>query len=154
MMLADFLDADLAVTDVRADSVRGVLRQLVAPLVERGRVESAEPLMDALLERESLQSTGIGSGVAVPHAICEEIAEPCIVLGRCAAGVDFRALDQQPVHLLFLLLSPPDSTSQHIRLLARIARLVRHPELLERVREAGDSEAMIEALASYERERV
>lgn len=154
MRLADYLDAGLVVTDLRAESVRGVLRQMVAPLVEQGRVGSVEPLMDALLERESLQSTGIGSGVAVPHAICDEIAEPCIVLGRCAAGVDFRALDQQPVYLLFLLLSPPDSTSRHIKLLARIARLVRHPELLERVRETGDAAEMVEALASYERERV
>lgn len=154
MKLADHLDAGLVVTDLRADSVRGVLRQMVAPLVEQGRVGSVEPLMDALLERESLQSTGIGSGVAVPHAICEEIPEPCIVLGRCVAGVDFRALDQQPVHLLFLLLSPPDSTGRHIKLLARIARLVRHPELLDRVREADDAAGMVTALASYERERV
>lgn len=154
MKLADYLDVELTVADLRPGSVRRVLRQMVERLVERGRVGSSEPLMDALLERESLQSTGIGSGVAVPHAICDELAEPCIVLGHCREGVDFRALDQRPVHLFFLLLSPPDETSRHIRLLARIARLVRHPDLLRRLRESDGASGMVEVLRSYEREQV
>lgn len=154
MKLVDYLDSRLAVADVRPDSVRGVLRQLVVPLVDHGEIDSAEPLMDALLERESLQSTGIGSGVAVPHAICDQLGEPRVVLGRCADGVDFRALDERPVHLFFLLLSPSGETGTHIKLLARIARLVRHPDLLERIRESGDAVAMIDALRAYEREHV
>ncbi len=154
MKLADYLDSRLAVADVRPDSIRGVLRQLVARLAEQGAVESTESLMDALLERESLQSTGIGSGVAVPHAICDDLAEPRVVLGRCADGVDYRALDERPVHLFFLLLSPSADTGTHIKLLARIARLVRHPELLERIRSSADAEGMIEVLRSYEREHV
>ena len=154
MKLVDYLDSRFAVPDVRPDSVRRVLRQLVAPLAGHGAVEDVDGLMDALLERESLQSTGIGSGVAVPHAICDELAEPRIVLGRCAEGVDFRSLDQRPVHLFFLLLSPSTETGVHIKLLARIARLVRHPELLEEVRESTDAAAMIGAIQAYEREHV
>lgn len=154
MNLADYLDSRLAVADVRPDSIRGVLRQLVSRLAQQGAIESTEPLMDALLERESLQSTGIGSGVAVPHAICDDLAEPRVVLGRCAAGVDYRALDERPVHLFFLLLSPSADTGTHIKLLARIARLVRHPELLERIRASADAEGMIEVLRAYEREHV
>lgn len=154
MKLADYLDSRLALAHVRPASVRGVLRQLVAPLLEEGEIEATEPLMDALLERESLQSTGIGSGVAVPHAICDDLVRPLVVLGRCADGVDFRALDERPVHLFFLLLSPSEDTGTHIKLLARIARLVRHPDLLERIRRSGDPEAMIDALRDYEREHV
>jgi len=154
MKLADYLDSDYAVTDLRPESVRGVLRQLVAPLASRGDVEEVDALVDALLERESLQSTGIGSGVAVPHAICDELDEPRIVLGRCSEGVDFRSLDEQPVHLFFLLLSPSGETGVHIKLLARIARLVRHPELLQRVRSCGGASGMVEEIRTYERQHV
>ena len=154
MKLVDYLDSRFVVPEVSPDSVRGVLRQLVAPLAGRGAVEDVDGLMDALLERESLQSTGIGSGVAVPHAICDELAEPRIVLGRCRDGVDFRSLDQRPVHLFFLLLSPSADTGVHIKLLARIARLVRHPELLHKVRESTDAAGMIGEIRAYEQEHV
>lgn len=154
MKLVDYLDSRFALPDLGPGSVRGVLRQLVAPLVAHGVVEDVDGLMDALLERESLQSTGIGSGVAVPHAICDDLSEPRIVLGHCRPGVDFRSLDQRPVHLFFLLLSPSASTGVHIKLLARIARLVRHPELLERIRESTDAPGMIDEIRAYEREHV
>ena len=154
MKLVDYLDSRFVVTDLNPDSVRGILRQLVAPLAAGGAVEDVEGLMDALLERESLQSTGIGSGVAVPHAICDDLEEPRIVLGRCPEGVDFRSLDQRPVHLFFLLLSPSVETGVHIKLLARIARLVRHPELLERVRASTDASGMIGEIRAYEQEHV
>lgn len=154
MKLADYLDSEYVVADLRPESVRGVLRQLVAPLVAPGEVEDVDALVDALLERESLQSTGIGSGVAVPHAICDELDEPRIVLGRCSEGVDFRSLDDRPVHLFFLLLSPSGETGVHIKLLARIARLVRHPELLGRIRGCGDAAGMVEEIRAYERQHV
>lgn len=154
MKLGDYLDPRFVDTDVRPGSVRSVLSQLVEVFREEGAVEAADALVDSLLERESLQSTGIGRGVAVPHAICDELDRPRVALGLCRRGMDFHALDEEPVHLFFMLLSPSENTRTHIKLLARIARMVRHPELLETLRTCERPEEMVEAIRSYEERHV
>lgn len=154
MKLGEYLDPRLAAPGVRPGSLREVLAQLVAPLSETGMVEETEDLVEALAERESIQSTGVGRGIAVPHAVCEELSRPCIAIGLCPEGVEFHALDEKPVHLFFLVLSPPSETKDHIKLLARIARLTRRPELLDRLRDCREAEEAVEAIRAYEREHV
>lgn len=154
MKLGDYLSAGQVVTDLEPGDVESVLRQLVDPLVRAGRVRDREAVIRALLERETLQSTGIGSGVAVPHAICDELEAPKLVLGLCPEGADFHSLDERPVHLFLMLLSPPDETRIHIKLLARVARLVRHSELVEELLEAGDPEDVVETVRDHERRHV
>lgn len=154
MKLEDYLSPDLVVTDVRPGQIREVLRQLVEPLVEKGLLRDPEGLVEALLDRETLQSTGIGHGVAVPHAISDEIAAPRLVLARCPEGADFRALDDQPVHLFFMLLSPPDESRNHIKLLARIARMVRHSELIDELLDPTDPDRLLRIVREYDRHHV
>ncbi|MFW6010438.1 MAG: PTS sugar transporter subunit IIA [Gemmatimonadota bacterium] len=154
MKLEDYLTPDLVVTDVRPGGIREVLRQLVDPLVEQGLLRESEELVEALLDRETLQSTGVGHGVAVPHAISDEIAAPRLVLARCPEGVDFQALDDRPVHLFFMLLSPPDEARNHIKLLARIARMVRHPEIIDELLESTDPDRLLRAVRDYDRHHV
>lgn len=154
MRLGDYLSPDLVVTDVEPGEVRDILRQLVEPLVATERIRNQEELVRALLDRETLQSTGIGSGLAVPHAICEELEEPRLVLGLCPGGADFRALDERPVHLFFMLLSPPDETRIHIKLLARIARMVRHSDLVDDLLGSRDPERLVQIVREHERHHV
>lgn len=154
MNLADYIDPALVTLGVRPGSVRQVLDQIVAPLAEAGLVQDPEGLVDRLSRREGLQSTGIGSGVAVPHCIWEELDRPRVLVGVCPEGTDYHALDARPVQLFFLLLSPRDAVRQHVRLLARVARLTRRPALLEELQAAEEPPEVVEALQSYERERL
>lgn len=154
MRLGDYLESRFVNTDVQPGSVRSILSQMVEVFHQEGAVEAAESLLESLLERESLQSTGIGHGVAVPHAICDDLDQPRVALGLCRDGVDFHALDEQPVHLFFMLLSPSEDTRTHIKLLARIARMVRHPELLETLRACQRPDDLVGEIQAYEERHV
>lgn len=154
MDLAEYIDASNVTLDLEPRPVRDVLEQVVAPLVEAGEVGDPDALVDRLVRREELQSTGIGSGMAVPHCLWEELPGPRVLVGVCPEGTEYHALDDRPVQLFFLLLSPGDAVRRHVRLLARIARLTRRPGLLERIRSADDPADVARALRSEERERL
>lgn len=147
MTLTEYLAEDRVVTDVQDDDVRGILKQLLAPFAGA----TTELVLAALLAREKVLSTGIGHGIAIPHAISSSIREPQVLLGISPEGADYQSMDGEPVHVFFVLLSPPDRASHHTRLLARIARLGRDPAFVAGLRSSSDPAAAIEYIASYER---
>lgn len=148
MELADYIDASNVTLDVRPGTVREVLDQIVAPLAEVGVIRDRDGLVERLARREGLQSTGIGSGVAVPHCLWEELSRPRVLVGVCPEGTDYHALDDRPVQIFFLLLSPGDAVRRHVRLLARTARLARRPGVLERIRSADAPGEVVAALGA------
>jgi PTS system nitrogen regulatory IIA component len=93
-------------------------------------------LLDRLIEREGQQSTGVGGGVALPHAMVSGLERTVLVVGRMREGLDFAALDSEPVDVFFLLLSPAEANSEHLRVLARVARIIAPEETLEKLRRA------------------
>ena len=99
-------------------------------------------IMDALLEREALGSTGLGSGVAVPHARLEGIARVTAVFVRLENPVAYGAVDDRPVDLLFALFAPPRDGAEHLRALAAVSRTLRSPEMRERLRQARTVDAI------------
>ena len=147
MTLTEYLAEDRVVIDVQDDDVRGILKQLLAPFAGA----TTEIVLAALLAREKVLSTGIGHGIAIPHAISSSIREPQVLLGISPEGADYQSMDGQPVHVFFVLLSPPDRASHHTRLLARIARLGRDPAFVEGLRRVSNPAEAIEYIASYER---
>ena len=147
MTLTEYLAEDRVVIDVQDDDVRGILKQLLAPFAGA----TTEIVLAALLAREKVLSTGIGHGIAIPHAISSSIREPQVLLGISPEGADYQSMDGQPVHVFFVLLSPPDRASHHTRLLARIARLGRDPAFVEGLRSVSNPAEAIEYIASYER---
>ena len=147
MTLTEYLAEDRVVTDVQDDDVRGILKQLLAPVTGA----TTQTVLAALLAREKVLSTGIGHGIAIPHAISSSIREPQVLLGISAEGADYQSMDGEPVHVFFVLLSPPDRASHHTRLLARIARLGRDPAFVEGLRSVSNPAEAIEYIASYER---
>jgi len=151
MTLTEYLAEDRVVTDIRNDDVRGILGQILTPLVSRGSLAAQEPVLAALLAREKILSTGIGHGIAIPHAISASIPEPQVIVGVSPEGADYDSMDGEPVHVFFVLLSPPDRAGHHTRLLARIARLGRDPAFVEGLRSCDDGRTVIEAIAEYER---
>lgn len=152
MKLHHYLVPELVIMDLASTGVEDTLREMVGQLAERRAIGDAETVLDALSQRESSQSTGLGNGIAIPHAVYTELDATVIQLAISRGGVDFQALDQAPVHLFFLLLSPPARSGTHIKLLARIARLMRQPGFLELLLDADSPEAVIARIRETDEE--
>lgn len=101
----------------------------------------------ALVERERLGTTGIGSGVAIPHGRMEELQHPCVVFTRLATPISFEAIDEQPVDLLFLLLSPEREGTVHLKVLSRISRLLHNADLCRKLRGTTTAKGLCGLLA-------
>ena len=112
---------------------------------------SADKITASLLEREKLDSTGIENGIAIPHAKVEEINIPIIAIGRSLKGVDFGAHDKMPTKLFFVILAPAHASSEHIKVLARLAKLLQHKGLKEKLLEAFDKEGIYNAMMEVDR---
>lgn len=154
MKLSEYADPGLVVTEIAQGEVGDILAQLVEPLIPAGLVASTDQVVSALTAREKVLSTGIGSGIAVPHAICAGLSGPCLIIGLSSAGIEFRSMDEQPVNVFFVLLSPPDHAGHHIRMLARIARLARHPEFVDAFRTCTDPQDVVSHIERYEAEHI
>jgi PTS system fructose-specific IIA component/PTS system nitrogen regulatory IIA component len=121
MKFKDFVVSGAIRTDLRAAEKRQAIREMVEALSDSGSIaaEDVESIVRAVMKREELGSTGIGKGVAVPHAKYPRLKKLIGTVGRSVKGIEFSALDGQPVRLLFLLIWPPELPGQHIRALER-----------------------------------
>ncbi|MCA9544911.1 MAG: PTS sugar transporter subunit IIA [Myxococcales bacterium] len=146
MRIADFLDRQAIEADLGASNKPGVLRELVGLLLRVNPGLDPNQLVETLLKREKLQSTGIGDGFAIPHGKSDAVPGIIACVGRSKAGVDFQSLDGQPTHLFFTLLVPSDQQGMHLKALARISRLLKEPNVREGLLEAADADAMFELL--------
>jgi PTS system nitrogen regulatory IIA component len=134
--IRDLLQDNLIIEEIEAVDKRGVLREFARLLKSMNRVDDDEELLRALLERESLGSTGIGDGVAIPHGKLHTGSEMTVAFGRSSKGVDFQSMDSKPVFLFFLLVTPEDQPGDHLKALARISRILKNPVLRESLRTA------------------
>lgn len=127
MKFADFVCQDAIRAELTAADKESVIRELVAALVEAGKVSESdqEDIVKAIIKREELGSTGIGRGVAVPHTKHPSVERLVGTVGISHDGVDFDSLDGEKVQLLFLLISPPDRPGDHLRALENISRQLR-----------------------------
>ena len=135
MRLVDYLSTNRIFLDIQPDTKEGILSQIVEKIIARGEIapERAGDFLQKLLEREQLKSTGIGHGVAVPHAILDNLGKSFVALGICREGTDFDAIDQQPVHIILTLVGPLKDRPLHLKLLACIARLMILPEVPQKL---------------------
>lgn len=141
MDIGELLTADGIVLRGGASSKRQALH-IVADAAAGILGMSEARVMDALLEREALGSTGLGAGVAVPHARIEGMGRVCAVFVRLDAPIAWGALDDRPVDLLFGLFAPPSDGADHLRALAAVSRAMRSPELREQLRQARTVDAV------------
>ena len=127
MKFSDFVATDAIRAHVAADSKEGVIREMVQALVDANRITAGEQesIVKAIMKREDLGSTGIGRGVAVPHTKHPGVTRLVGTVAVSPPGIDFESLDGDPVHLFFLLVSPPDRPGDHLRALENISRQLR-----------------------------
>ncbi len=137
MKILDILKKEAIIADLNATDKKGVLEELMAPVAEGSGV-NCEEMVRVLLERERLGSTGIGGGIAIPHGKSKSLETLLMGFGRSRKGVDFDAMDGKPASLFFLLLAPEDSTDVHLKMLARISRLLKNSVFKERLMNADD----------------
>lgn len=149
LLLTELLTPDRIRVPLAAADKPGVLRELTQLLADRAGT-GLEPLLTAVLEREQVLSTGIGHGIAIPHAKSPAITELMLVAGSAPAGIPFDALDGEPVRLFFLLIGPDSAAGQHVKALSRIARLVRRESVREELVQAPDAAAFHQILIEAE----
>ena len=144
-LILDYLTPDRILLSGRAASKRGVLEELTALLGDNAPELSAA-ILSQLVEREAVMSTGIGHGVAIPHARLASCTSMRMALVRYPKGIDFGALDARPVFLAFAIIGPPQGTGLHVKLLARIARLVKEGKALQEIMRAASVDAVVDVL--------
>ena len=146
MKIAEFLSPQAVVADLSAQTKLGVLDELCRSLVRSNGQLDPVRLVEVLQERETLGSTGIGEGVAIPHGKLAGLSQLIASFGVSRAGVDFEALDGKKTHLFFALVAPENSAGIHLKALARISRLFKNPRFRESIlqaKEAGDIYSLI-----------
>ena len=139
-MIRDLLHNDLVIEEIEAADKWSVIRVFSRLLKKTGRIENEDELVRMLLERESFGSTGIGEGVAIPHAKLPYLPGMIVAFARSSKGIDFDSLDAKPAHLFFLLVTPDDKPGEHLKALARISRILKNPTLRENLLRAGKRE--------------
>ncbi|MBD3305024.1 PTS sugar transporter subunit IIA [candidate division KSB3 bacterium] len=152
--LSEILDTRCITLELSATRKKHVLEELVNLLVKAGKLNLPQPkkLAKELLAQEKLVSTGIGDGVAIPHKLVEYVPETVIAFGRKQDGLNFNALDCQPVYLVFLILGPDTKPIEHLQLLSKLSRLLRNDAFKKILLEAQAADEIIEALRREEAE--
>jgi PTS system nitrogen regulatory IIA component len=146
MKIMDILVRDAVILDLAARSKNDVLREMAYSLANAEPSIEAERLLDVLMERESLQSTGIGEGVAIPHGKMPGLERLVASFARSREGVDFDSIDGQSTELFFLLVVPEHSAGQHLKALARISRFFRDGDFRSRLSGAQSLEDIFKAI--------
>ncbi len=150
MELGDILNKEQIITDLRATTRWDAIDELIDNLVVTGKIrpQNREAIVAVVKKRESSMSTGIGFGIGIPHASTDLIDEVVGSLGRSRKGVNFDALDNQPVNLVMLFLVPQGQFQKHLHTLANIAKLLHKAEFRQALEQAPDADAMLRIIRS------
>ena len=146
MSLDEILSADAVIPGLRVNGKKQALQELSERAAAISKLPARE-IIDAILQRERLGPTGVGDGVAIPHGKLTKCERICGVFAKLERPIDFEALDGQPVDLIFLLLAPEGSGADHLKALARVARLLRDPAIAHKLRASHDAESLYAVLA-------
>ena len=130
MKILEVLHKDAILENLVSIDKKGILEEMVAPVAKAANV-SEEGLVKVLLDRERLGSTGIGGGVGIPHGKLKDLDNIVLGFGLSKQGVDFESMDGKPTHIFFLLITPENSTGLHLKMLARISRLLKDESFKE-----------------------
>ncbi len=146
MPLSDLVAPNAIMPALRVNGKKQALQEIAARAADLTG-QNERTIFEILVQREKLGSTGVGNGIAIPHGKLAKLDKLFGLFARLERPSDFEALDGQPVDLVFLLLAPEGAGADHLRALARVARLLRDPEVARKLRESRDSEALYAVLA-------
>ncbi len=144
MSVVDLIDSKVVQVPLKARDKQGILRELIELLDRAGKIDNVEVAYSDILRRESLGSTGLERGIAIPHAKSQGVSSIALAIGTLPEGVDFDALDGNPSNLFFLILAPEDKAGLHVEALAEIARITQSPAFCRLLLAAESAEEVVE----------
>jgi fructose-specific phosphotransferase system IIA component len=150
MILTQILQPNCVKVPVESKDKEAVITELVDLLDAQGLLSDRDAVLDAVLTRERTQSTGTGAGIAIPHGKCNAVQELVMAIGIAHEPIEFQSIDDKPVTILILLVSPANQTGPHIQALARISRLMMNEEFKTRLENVNSAEEVYELLSEQE----
>ncbi len=154
MKLSQLLTPDLIKVGIIDSNKEDIIRQMIEVIDNQGLLTDAEQAYQDVMVRELQQSTGLESGIAIPHGKSSAVAQLVGALGISQDGIDFNSLDGQPSHLFFLLLAPPTMSGPHVRALANIAKLSQSASFRKKLISAGNSQEAFQIIMEAEKDIV
>jgi PTS system nitrogen regulatory IIA component len=147
MKIMDYLDEEWVIADLQGADKTSILKELSGVLVKPCKASSVEELLQVLLDREKLGSTGIGEGIAIPHGRLKKLKKFFISFGRSVKGVEFDSIDRKPSQLFFLVMAPENSAVDNLKLLSRIVKLLKEPSYKKRLLEAPSRKELFQIIS-------
>lgn len=151
MQILDFLTVDAIKISLESKSKKDVIKELVELLVKSGKVKDRKKMIQTLLEREELGSTGIGQGIAIPHGKSDTVSDLAAAFGLSTDGISFDSLDGEPVNIFFLLVAPEGAAGAHLKALARISSLLKDKYFRKSLLSAKEAEDVIKIIQEEEK---
>ncbi len=152
MILTQILQPSCVKAPLEGKDKKSVITELVDLLNDSGLLLDKDVALEAVLMREQTKSTGIGSGIAIPHGKCKAVKELVMAIGIAGEPIDFESIDGKPVTIIILLVSPTDQTGPHIQALARISRLMLDESFKQALEKAASAEEVYELLSGKEKQ--
>jgi PTS system nitrogen regulatory IIA component len=146
MKIMDFLSKDAIIVDLESADKKSAIIELVETLKKTKKIKKTDEIIDVILEREKLGSTGIGQGVAIPHGKIDGLHEQIGVLGISHKGIEFNSLEGEPVHIIFLLVGPVEVAGQHLKALSKISRLFKDKFLRQAIKDVAEAEEVVKII--------
>lgn len=152
----DFLSKEAIIPDIKATKKEDAIKELVDALINAGNIDkrNRNKLIEALMARESLGSTAIGQGVAIPHGKCDCVEKLVAAFGLSKKGIDFDSLDGELAYIFFLLVAPADSAGPHLKALARISRLLKDKYFRDSLRNCQDRDSITTIISQEDEKKV
>ncbi len=151
MKILDALQRETILADLKSRDKKGILEELVTPVAHIAGINQKD-LVRVLMERERLGSTGIGGGIGIPHGKLKNLKTLLLGFGISRKGVDFESMDGRPTHIFFLLITPENSTGLHLKLLARISKILKNEAFKERLLNATDNDEIFSIIEEEDEE--
>lgn len=151
MKITEVLHKEAILIDLKANDKKGVLEELSKPVSQIAGIKQQD-LVRVLLEREQLGSTGIGGGIGIPHGKLKNLDNLVLGFGLSRKGIDFDSMDRRPTHIFFLLVTPENSTGLHLKVLARISRLLKNEDFKEKLLQISDAEEFLNEIEQVDYE--
>lgn len=154
MKIEDILNKDLMIMDLQATTKEAVIDEMIQKLYENNVIDNIEDYKERIIAREDQTSTGLGDGIAMPHARHESIKQPAVLFGKSNKGVDFEALDGEPVNLFFMIAAPAGQGDVHLQVLASLSRSLVDAQLIEKLKQVETSAEVLELFSEKESDQL
>jgi len=148
--LVDILSENVIKVDLESEDKEEAFAELIDLLVRAGKISNRASALETIQSREAMGTTGIGHGVAIPHGKDKHVTALAAALGMSKEGIEYEAIDDEPVHVIFLVLAEADNPGPHVQCLAEIARLLQVPGFYKRLLAAGSAKEALDVIRSEE----